>query len=231
MKRIAVLASGSGSNLDAILDYLAALGARRSGDVVLVASDRAGAGSLGKASSRGIGIAHIADPGDGAAIGRVLDDHDAELIALAGYLRLVPTDVTRRFRGRILNVHPALLPAFGGAGMYGRRAHRAVLDSGATVSGVTTHFVDDAYDRGPIIAQWPVPVSASDTPETLAARVLRVEHILYPRVVNAVAADRIVLDDDNRVHGALAPFDDAAFKLGRLDASAIENAIDHMLAR
>ena len=98
-----------------------------------------------------------------------------------------------------MNVHPALLPAFGGPGMYGARVHRAVLDAGARISGATVHFVDEQYDRGPIIAQWPVPVLAADTPETLAARVLRVEHILYPRVVHAVAADHIALAADGRV--------------------------------
>ena len=224
-----MLASGGGSNLDAILEHLQSLGDRRGGDVVLVASDRAAAGALAKASARGIPSAHIAEPGDGGALDRLLDGHGAELIALAGYLRLVPPTVTRRFRGRIVNVHPALLPAFGGAGMYGRRAHRAVLDSGATVSGATTHFVDDDYDRGPIIAQWPVPVAANDTPDTLAARVLRVEHILYPRVVDGVAAGRITLGDDNRVRGTLSPHDDIAFVLGPTDPSAIGPAIDRML--
>ena len=229
MRRIAVLASGGGSNLDAILDHLAVLGARRGGDVALVASDRAAAAALGKASARGIATAHIIDPRDGVALDRLLDDHGAELIALAGYLRLVPSIVTRRFRGRIVNVHPALLPAFGGPGMYGQRAHRAVLESGSAISGATTHFVDDDYDRGPIIAQWPVPVAADDTPETLAARVLRVEHILYPRVVDAVAAGRVSLGDDNRVRGALPPVVDTAFTLGPADPSAIGRAIDRML--
>ena len=229
LRRIAVLASGGGSNLDAILDHLAALGARRGGDVVLVASDRAAAGALGKASAHGVATAHIGDPRDGDALDRLLGDHGAEMIALAGYLRLVPSGVTRRFRGRIVNVHPALLPAFGGPGMYGQRAHRAVLDAGATISGVTAHFVDDDYDRGPIIAQWPVPVGAGDTPETLGARVLRVEHILYPRIVNAVAAGRISLGDDNRVRGALPPVEDAAFTLARTDAQGIARAIDRML--
>ncbi len=229
LRRIAVLASGGGSNLDAILEYLASLGARRGGDVVLVASDRGGAGALGKASARGIPTAHIADPRDAGAIDGLLDDKGIELIALAGYLRLVPASVTKRFQGRIINVHPTLLPAFGGPGMYGQRAHRAVVDAGATVSGATVHFVDDDYDRGPIIAQWPVPVVAGDTPESLAARVLRIEHILYPRIVNAVAAGRISLGDDNRVLHAMAPLGDAAFSLARPIPLDIAAAIDRMI--
>jgi phosphoribosylglycinamide formyltransferase 1 len=106
---------------------------------------------------------------------------------LAGYLRLVPAAVTRRFRDRVVNIHPALLPSFGGAGMYGLRVHRAVIDSGCTVTGPTVHYVEEEYDKGRVIAQWPVPVVAGDTPESLSARVLEVEHILYPAAVELVA--------------------------------------------
>src|SRR5205807_2164795 len=106
---------------------------------------------------------------------------------LAGYLQRIPPAVVARFRLRLINIHPALLPAFGGPGMYGRRVHEAVLASGAPISGATVHYVDEEYDRGPIIAQWPVPVRAGDTPESLAARVLEVEHRLLPRVVLELA--------------------------------------------
>ncbi|MDZ7631164.1 MAG: HAD-IIIA family hydrolase [Gemmatimonadaceae bacterium] len=112
------------------------------------------------------------------------------------------TGRTRAFRGRILNVHPSLLPAFGGPGMYGRHVHTAVLRAGARISGATVHFVDEEYDRGAIIAQWPVPVFEEDSPETLAARVLRVEHALLPRVVELLCAESMALDDDGTVHGA-----------------------------
>ena len=202
LTRVAVLASGGGSNLQAILDHADALGASRRTDVVLVVSDRASAGALERARARSIATLHV---GRGAADGTLeaaLAEHQIELVVLAGYLRLVPPAVTRRYRGRMLNVHPALLPAFGGPGMYGRRVHEAVLARGCRVSGATVHFVDDEYDHGAIIAQWPVPVFDEDTPETLAARVLRVEHVLYPRVVDAVAAEEIALDDDGLVHGA-----------------------------
>jgi len=227
--RIAVLASGGGSNLEAILRYLDTLAARRGGDVVLVAADRADAGALAKARARSIPTTHILDPGDGAAIDALLRDHDIGLVVLAGYLRLVPPVVTRRFRGRMMNVHPALLPAFGGPGMYGLRAHRAVLDAGAPISGASVHFVDESYDRGPLIAQWPVPVASDDTPESLAARVLRVEHLLYPRVVEAVAAGRIALDEHNRVRRLAVPVDDAVFTLGDAGLPALAAAIDRVL--
>ncbi|MFL5495364.1 MAG: formyltransferase family protein, partial [Gemmatimonadales bacterium] len=110
------------------------------------------------------------------------------LVVLAGYLKLVPAPVIVRFRNRILNIHPALLPAFGGKGMYGHRVHEAVLASGARESGATVHLVDEAYDRGPVLGQARVPVLPDDTPDRLAARVLEVEHRLLPAVVLAAAA-------------------------------------------
>jgi len=95
--------------------------------------------------------------------------------------------VIREYAGRIINIHPALLPAFGGEGMYGARVHEAVIASGTKETGVTVHLLDDEYDRGPIVAQWRVPVEPSDTADSLAARVLNVEHVVYPRVVEMVA--------------------------------------------
>lgn len=205
--RIAVLASGGGTNLQAILDHFDAIGERRAGDVVLVASDRADAGALSRATARGVATGLIetaARPSGARPLEALLREHDIDLVALAGYLRLVPLDVVDRYRRRMVNVHPALLPAFGGPGMYGLRVHQAVLDAGATVSGVTAHFVDQAYDRGPVIAQWPVPVVRGDTAPSLAARVLRVEHVLYPLALNAVAAGRVALGEDGAVD-RLAP--------------------------
>ncbi|MFN2564786.1 MAG: phosphoribosylglycinamide formyltransferase [Gemmatimonadaceae bacterium] len=212
--RIAVLASGGGTNLQALLDYLDAVGEKRGGDVVLVASDRREAGALARGAAQGIRTAHVAQTGGGAgapSLDALLRENEVDLVALAGYLRLVPAEVVERYRGHIVNVHPALLPSFGGPGMYGPRVHQAVLDAGVTVSGVTVHFVDQAYDRGPIIAQWPVPVLRTDSPASLAARVLRVEHILYPRAVDAVATGRIALTSDGAVRQApAAPTPDAA---------------------
>lgn len=201
-----MLASGSGSNLGALLTYLDARGAAAAA-VVLVASDRADAGALVRADAGGIPSRHLTQPSDGDALCALLSAHDIDMVVLAGYRRHVPDAVTRAFAGRMLNVHPSLLPAFGGAGMYGMRVHRAVLDAGVRVSGATVHFVDEAYDRGPIAAQWPVPVHTDDTPESLAARVLHVEHLLLPRIVDAVASGRIAVGPEARVRFAFAAAD------------------------
>jgi phosphoribosylglycinamide formyltransferase 1 len=191
--RIAVLASGGGSNLQAILDHFDALGDDRPGDVVLVASDRPAAGALARARARGVATAVIrtgAHP-EGTPLADLLHDARVDYVALAGYLRLVPADVVRAYADRIVNVHPALLPAFGGTGMYGRRVHEAVIAAGAAETGPTVHFVDERFDHGDVIAQWSIPVRPGDTADSLAARVLRVEHVLYPRVVQALAAGAI----------------------------------------
>lgn len=221
-KRIAVLASGGGSNLQSILQHFATLGAERPGDVVLVASDRAGAGALERA--RGAGASAVALDREQRTGGLLplLTGHAIDVVVLAGYLRFVPAEVTRSFRGRIVNIHPALLPAFGGEGMYGRHVHEAVIARGARVSGATVHFVDEVYDHGPIIAQWPVPVFAHDTAETLARRVLDVEHALYPRVVQHLAAGTVSLGSDGRVHGASAPLVPTHFALRDDPAAAAE---------
>jgi len=111
-------------------------------------------------------------------------------VALAGYLKLLPKELMAEYPSRVLNIHPALLPSFGGPGMYGERVHKAVLLAGARVSGATVHYVDEEYDHGAILAQWPVPVLADDSVRSLADRVLKVEHVLYPRVIDAVASGR-----------------------------------------
>ncbi len=182
--RVAVLASGGGSNLQALLD---AQDAGAPFSVVLVASDRAKAGALDRARSRNIATRHLSDPTDGGIIAAALREADAELVVLAGYLKLVPASVVTAFAGRLINIHPALLPAFGGPGMYGRRVHEAVIASGATVSGCTVHLVNAEYDQGVIVAQWPVAVAPDDTPDTLQKRVLSVEHQLLPAVVSFAA--------------------------------------------
>ena len=180
--RVAVLVSGSGTNLQALLDALGPAGPAR---VVRVLSSRPDAGALQRARDAGVPTTVLSDARDAAELLTALGD--ADLAVLAGYLQRIPPAAVARFRQRLINIHPALLPAFGGPGMYGRRVHEAVLASGAPISGATVHYVDDQYDRGPIIAQWPVPVRAGDTPESLAARVLEVEHRLLPRVVLELA--------------------------------------------
>ncbi len=200
--RIAVLASGGGSNLHALCEHFAARGEDPSRPIRLVASDRVQAGALERARSRGIEALHLDAVARDQGLADLLRARSIDLVVLAGYLRMIPATVTTAWRGRILNVHPALLPAFGGRGMYGRRVHEAVLAHGVRVSGVTVHFVDGVYDQGPIIAQWPVPVFPDDTADALAQRVLEVEHQLYPRVVELTAAGRITLDAQGHVHGA-----------------------------
>lgn len=192
MLRVAVFASGGGTNLQSLLDHFNAGGSDRA-RIALVVSDRPDAGALDRAEAAGVACRVIAtrgrEPGDVAADTiAALDEHAIDVIALAGYLKLVPEPVVRAFRGRIVNIHPALLPAFGGPGMYGSRVHRAVLEAGCFLSGVTVHRVDERYDEGRPIAQWPVPVLHGDTPESLAARVLRVEHRLYPLALEALCA-------------------------------------------
>jgi phosphoribosylglycinamide formyltransferase 1 len=193
--RTAVFASGGGSNLQALLDRYRHGGAA---EIALVVSDREDARALRRAAEAGVATLHVPVRGRGDAdVARDLLDalgsHGIGLIALAGYLRLVPAPVIAAYPDRITNIHPALLPAFGGRGMYGRHVHEAVLARGCRVTGATVHWVDEHYDEGRIIAQWPVPVLRGDTAETLAARVLRVEHLLYPAAIGAVA--RCLLED------------------------------------
>ncbi|MCK5439149.1 MAG: phosphoribosylglycinamide formyltransferase [Gemmatimonadetes bacterium] len=190
--RVAVFASGGGTNLEALFE---ALDTHPAAEIVLVASDREGAFALERAARRGVATAIVAH-GDGPSIIELLETHAIGWVVLAGYLRIVPPEVVRRYRGRMLNIHPALLPKFGGAGMYGERVHAAVLAAGETESGVTVHLVDEVYDHGPIVAQRKVTVQSGDTPERLAARVLEVEHELLPEVVIAAAEGRIRTKDD-----------------------------------
>jgi phosphoribosylglycinamide formyltransferase-1 len=184
--RVAVLASGGGTNLQALLDTCQGSAPAR---VVLVACNKPDAGALDRARKAGVDTHVIEDPADGPAMTAVLQQYEVDLVVLAGYLKLIPEAVVAAYDGRMINIHPALLPAFGGPGMYGMRVHRAVLESGATISGPTVHLVDPEYDRGRIVAQWPVPVAPDDTAETLQERVLAIEHQLLPAVVlNAAIA-------------------------------------------
>ena len=185
--RIAVLASGRGSNLQAIIEHFDNLARERLAKVVLVASNRADSPALIRAATASIDIANFDAADDGGQLLELLRKFRVDLVVLAGYLKRIPPAVIREYAGRILNIHPALLPAFGGEGMYGARVHEAVISSCAKESGVTGHLVDDEYDRGAIVAQWRIPIDRSDTPDTLAARVLAVEHVVYPRVIEMVA--------------------------------------------
>lgn len=187
---VAVLASGSGTNLQALLDHCRTGAAAQ---VTLVVSNTTSARALERAHAAGVATHVLMDHRDGRELTETLAAHRTDLVVLAGYLKLVPPATVDAYAGRMINLHPALLPAFGGKGMYGSNVHRAVLDSGATITGVSIHLVTHEYDRGPVIAQWPVPVAADDTPDALAARIRHVEHALLPAVVLAAArAGRVV---------------------------------------
>jgi formyltetrahydrofolate-dependent phosphoribosylglycinamide formyltransferase len=215
--RLAVLASGGGSNLQALLDAFNKV-PDAPARVALVISDRETAGALERARLHDVAAHVVAVSGRSEAeiASETLDlfeRHAIGLVALAGYLRLVPAAVIRAYPGRMVNIHPALLPGFGGQGMYGSRVHRAVLASGTRITGPTIHYVTEAYDEGRIIAQWPVPVLADDTAESLAARVLLVEHRLYPLVIAALALGETARDPellDASFHWSSAAAPDAA---------------------
>jgi phosphoribosylglycinamide formyltransferase-1 len=182
--RTAVAISGRGSNLEALHEALKAGAAAK---IVVVISDRPDAGGLERARQWGLSTEVLPSPSDGAVWLAVLRRYAVDLVVLAGYVKLVPANVIAAYRGRIVNVHPALLPAFGGQGMYGRRVHEAVLASGVRETGATVHLVDEVYDHGATLAQARVPVLPGDTPELLARRVLELEHRLLPAVVLAAA--------------------------------------------
>jgi phosphoribosylglycinamide formyltransferase-1 len=188
---VAVFASGGGSNFQALLDHQNKPGV--GWGVAVLICNREEAGAIERARAAGVEAVVIPtkgrDPTDVADDTlAVLEKHEIDLVCLAGYLRLLPPEVVRRYEGRILNIHPGLLPDFGGEGMYGMHVHRAVVESGVDVTGATVHVVDEAYDHGPTLARWHVSVRPHDSPEELAARVLRVEHELYPRAVDHVCA-------------------------------------------
>ena len=182
--RVAVAVSGRGSNLLALLQ--AFRGDPRV-EVVLVLSNRPDAGGLSIAREHGIAAAVLSDPADAQAWLGALGASRVDLLVLAGYLKLIPPAVVRAYAGRIVNIHPALLPRHGGPGMYGPRVHEAVLAAGDRESGATVHLVDEEYDRGGVLAQARVPVRPGDTAATLAERVLKVEHQLLPAAVRRAA--------------------------------------------
>jgi phosphoribosylglycinamide formyltransferase-1 len=187
---LGVLASGRGSNLQAILDAIA--GGCCPARVAVVVSDRKDAPALDRARRAGIRAMHL-DPhafpdrvSFDEAVAAVLDEHGVELVCLAGYMRVLSPPFVRRYRARILNVHPALLPAFPGL-----HAQRQALEQGVRVAGATVHFVDEGVDTGPIVLQAAVPVRDGDTEETLSARILVEEHRLYPEAVRLFAEGRL----------------------------------------
>ncbi len=197
--RIAVLVSGHsrGSNMQAIID--ACQRGEIDGQVVLVIGTRSEAPALQRAQESGvrtrvISPRNLSEEEYAQKLLHALEEAKVDLVCLAGYMRLLPAAVVQWYAGRVMNIHPALLPLFGGKGMYGERVHQAVLEAGMKVSGCTVHFVDEQYDTGPIIVQRCVPVEEEDTWETLAARVLVQEHQAYVQAVKLFAEGRLRIE-------------------------------------
>jgi phosphoribosylglycinamide formyltransferase-1 len=187
--RIGILISGRGSNMVALLDAVRD-GRVRDAEIALVVSDQPSAAGRLRARDRGIKTALVERKGrtreeHEREIMRVLKERGVELVCLAGYMRLLSPRFVEEFRGRILNIHPSLLPAFPGLD-----AHRQAIAHGVKYSGCTVHFVDESLDGGPIITQRVVEVLDSDTPDTLAARILHEEHIAYPEALALVCSGR-----------------------------------------
>jgi phosphoribosylglycinamide formyltransferase-1 len=198
VKRIGVLVSGGGSNLQALID--ATLQQKLKAVIGVVISNKPGAFALERAARHRIPALVIDSRqyASGAAFSRAilesLVEFKIDLLCLAGFLRILDRCVVDQFSNRVLNIHPALLPAFGGKGMYGHHVHEAVLASGAKFSGATVHLVTPETDVGPIIAQDIVSVDDTDTPESLAAKVLTVEHRIYPQAVRLVLEGLIEIE-------------------------------------
>ena len=185
--RIGVLASGGGTNLQALIDEIEKGGIH--GEIVLVLSDKKDAYAQKRAEKHGISSVciHKKDYSDVAAFHQAMMDclikAEVELVVLTGFLSILSEKLVRHFEGRIINIHPSLIPAFCGKGFYGQKVHQAVLDYGVKLTGATVHFVDEETDSGPVILQEAVKVEQEDTAETLSQRVLKVEHKLLPEAV------------------------------------------------
>ena len=199
MKRIVILISGLGTNMQAIVQACAA--EHWAATVAAVVSNRANAPGLAHARAHGIATAvvdhtaHATRDGFDAELARVVDSFAPDVVALSGFMRILGDAFVARYAGRMVNVHPSLLPAFTGL-----HTHRRAIEAGCKVAGATVHFVTPTLDHGPIIAQAVVPVLPRDTPDVLAARVLAQEHVLYPRALRWLVHDELLLRDGVVVH-------------------------------
>ena len=189
MKRIAVFASGSGTNAENFINYFRQ---SDSADIALILSDNPRARVLERAAK--YSVPTVVFSREDLHSGKVLDKlekNKIDFIVLAGFLCLVPAEITRRYEKRIVNIHPALLPAYGGKGMYGIHVHKAVVAAGERETGITIHYIDEHYDEGTVIFQAKCPVLPSDTPEEVAAKVHALEYAHYPKVIEDLLAARI----------------------------------------
>lgn len=195
MLNIAVFASGRGSNFEAL--QRAILAEKFPAQIVVVISNNSQAGALSLARSFNIPAYHISrqqfpeSEAFNKKIAETLRAHSVNFIVLAGYMKKIDPALIREYHNRIINIHPALLPKFGGEGMFGHHVHEAVIGAKEKISGATVHMVDEEYDRGKIILQDTVDVSEHDTPETLAAKVLSIEHRILPAVVRMFAEEKL----------------------------------------
>jgi len=195
-KRIAVLVSGSGSNLEKLIEL--SRSGFIDGEISLVISNNEKAFALERAKRHSIPSRVVPFKGSSGnihsdAILQIVGDCGVDLIVLAGFLKILSGNIIERFRNRIINLHPSLIPSFCGKGMYGERVHRAVIESGVRITGVTVHFVDGGTDTGPIILQEAVPVFCDDSVENLSGRVAMVEHRLLPKSVSLFCEDRLTV--------------------------------------
>jgi len=195
--RICVFASGRGSNLQAIIDGVEE--GRLNCEIVFVMSNNSCSGALEIARKKNIPAYHLSEKvfhknNFEESLIDLLEKHKPDLIVLAGYMKLVPISVIRRFENRIINIHPALLPKFGGKGMYGMNVHNAVFQAGEKVSGVTIHIVNENYDEGKIIYQEKIDISDCKSPEEIAEKVLKLEHKVYPEVIQKIIEGKIKLN-------------------------------------
>ncbi len=196
--KIGVLISGGGTNLQALIDEVEK--GNVNGEISLVISDKKGAYGLERAEKHGIKTIAL-DRREFKnkaefmkSLMDILSKESIELIVLAGFLTILSEEFIEKYRSRIINIHPSLIPAFCGEGYYGEKVHNAVLEYGAKISGATVHFVDEGADTGPVILQESVPVLENDTVESLAARVLKVEHKLLPKAVGLYCDGRIIIE-------------------------------------
>ncbi len=199
MIKLAVLASGSGTDLQSIID--ASEKKEIDAKMVVVISDRENAFALERAKKHSIGACFISPENKNREehekeVSEIIDNYKVDLIVLAGYLRMLTPYFIKKYRNKIINIHPALLPFFGGKGMYGEKVHKAVLDSGMKISGCSVHFVDESIDGGPIIIQRAVEVKDDDTVETLASRVLEEEHKILPEAIQLFAEKRLKIEGE-----------------------------------
>lgn len=199
-KRIAVLASGGGTNLQALLDAQEAC--YFDGEIVLVFSNVKNAFALERARTKGIPTICLSrknfdsdEAFDRELVG-ILDENRIDLVVLAGYLRILTSELMRKYRFRVINIHPALLPAFGGKGFYGLRVHQAVRASGERQTGATVHFVDEGIDSGLILLQQAIAIDPTWTAEEIQSEVLKIEHKLLPKAVRAICADKVEIIDN-----------------------------------